>query len=49
MVTGIYTKLSQHIMSLAGIFSFPNISNTNLTYEHSPETEVTLVSLNVTL
>lgn len=36
-------------MPLKGIFSFPNISNANLTYEQSPETEVTLGSLTVTL
>jgi len=36
-------------MPLRGIFSFPDISNANLTYEQSPEMEVTLGSLNVTL
>jgi len=49
MLTRIYMKLSPHIMPLKGIFSFPNISNANLTYEQSPETEVTLGSLTVTL
>jgi hypothetical protein len=31
------------------IFNFPSISNANITYKQSPEMEVTLGPLNVTL
>jgi hypothetical protein len=49
MLVDISTKLSTHIMPLRDILNFLNMSNANVTYERSPEMEVTLLSLNVTV
>jgi hypothetical protein len=49
MLLGISTNLSTHIMPLRGIFNFPSICNANITYKQSPEKEVILGPLNVTL
>jgi hypothetical protein len=49
MLLGISTKLYTHITPLRDILNFVDISNANVTYEQSPEMEVTLGSLNVTV